>query len=91
MEEEVALLLVGEPVERQRVVTGHQVGVKGCLLAPRRHRLERLRGDRHAVADAAGLDHHVVGTPDQNFAANRGDHPTRTSGSVAFRARAGRV
>ena len=86
MEEEVALLLAGEPVQRQRVVARHQVGVEGRLLAPRGHRLERLRGDRQAVADAARLDHHVVGAPDQDLAPNRGDHPTGTSGAAAWSA-----
>ena len=86
MEEEVALLLAREPVQRQRVVAGDQVGVQGGLLAPRGHRLERLRRDRQAVADAARLDHDVVGTADEHLAANRGDHPTWTSGSLASNA-----
>ena len=83
MEEEVALLLVREPVQGQRVVPGDQMRVQGRLLAARGDRLQRLRGDGQAVADAAGLDHHVVRAPDQDLAANRGDHPTGTPGSAA--------
>ena len=91
VEEEIALLLAREPVQRQRVVAGHQMGVQGRLLAARGHRLERLGGDRQAVADAARLDHHVVGTADQDLAAHRGDHPTRTSGFLVSSACAGRA
>ena len=43
------------------------------------HGLQRLGRDREAVADAAGLDHDVVGPADQDLAADRGDHPTGTS------------
>ena len=91
VEEEIALLLVREPVQGQRVVAGDQVRVQGGLLSPRGHGLERLRRDRQAVADAAGLDHDVVGTADEHLAADRGDHPTWTSDSLAANACAGRV
>src|SRR6266516_6945461 len=91
MEEEVAFLLIGKPVQRQRIVAGNQVGVQSRLLAPRGHGLERLRRDRQAVPDAARLDHDVVGAANQHLAADGGDHPTRTSGSGASNTCAGRV
>src|SRR6185295_17500923 len=86
VEEEVALLLARETVQRQRVLARHEMCLEGCLLAPRGDRLERLHGNRQAVADAGRLDHHVVRAPDQNLAANRGDHPTGTSGAAAWSA-----
>ncbi len=76
VQEEVALLLAGEAVERQRVVAGDEVGVQGRLLAAGGHRLQGLGGDREPVADAGRLDHDVIGTANQNLAADRGDHPT---------------
>ncbi len=79
MQEEVPLLLAREPVKRQRVVAGDQVGVERRLLAAARNGLQGLRGDREAIADAARLDHDVVRPPDQHLAANRGDHADPTS------------
>ena len=75
VQKEVPLLLAREAIEGQRIVACDQVGMQGRLLAPRRHRLERLRRYREAVADASRLDHHVVGAAHEHLAANRGDHP----------------
>ena len=57
------------------------------LLAAGRHGLQGLGRDREPVADAAGLDHDVVGPADEHLAAHRGDHPTAT-GRGARRPRA---
>src|SRR5207302_9757730 len=44
------------------------------VLAHGRHGLERLGRDREPVADAAALDHDVVGPPDHHAPSHRGDH-----------------
>ena len=74
LQEEIALLLAGEAVEAERVVAGDQVGVQGGVLAARRHRLQGLGGDGEAVADAARVDHDVVGATHQHLSADGGDH-----------------
>ena len=83
MQEEVALLLAGEAVERHRVVADDQVRVQHRLLAAGRHGLQRLGGDGELVADAAGLDDDVVGPADKHLAADRGDHEAATARATA--------
>src|SRR5262249_26047434 len=57
-----------------------EVGVKRRLLSPRGNGFQGLVGDREHVADAAGLDHDMVGAADEDLAADRGDHPARACG-----------
>ena len=78
MEEEVALLLAREPVERQRVVAGDQMRVQHRLLAAAGHPLERLGRHGEPVTDARGLDHDVIGAPHHHLPANRRDHADPT-------------
>ena len=59
-QEEVALRLGGEAVERERVVADDQVRVQGRVLADRRRVAQRLGRDRQPVADAAAGDDDVV-------------------------------
>ena len=73
--EELPLVFGGEAVEGERVLAGDQLGVQEGLRAGRRDRLQGLRGDRQPVADAVGVDHHVVGAADEDLAADGGDHP----------------
>ena len=73
--EEVALLLGGEAVEGERVVAGDQLGVQEGVAPGGRDRFQRLGRDGEPVADAAGVDHDVIGPAHQHLAADRGDHP----------------
>ena len=77
--EEVALLLGGEPVQRQRVVAGDQLRVQESLPAGSRNRLQGLGGDREPVADPTGVDDDVVRAANQDLTPNGGDHPLRLS------------
>ena len=74
-QEQVALLLGGEAVERQRVVADDEVGVQRDRLADRRDVAQRLGRDGEPVADAGRrLDDDVVGAPDRDLAGDEGDH-----------------
>ena len=74
-QEEVALLLGGEAVERQRVVAHDQVAEQRHRPADRGDVLERLGRHREAVADARrGLEHDVVGPADGDLARDQRDH-----------------
>src|SRR5919197_5848233 len=48
--------------------------VQRSVFASRRDGLERLGRDGKAVADAARVDHDVVGTSNENLSADGGDH-----------------
>ena len=74
-QEEVALLLRVESVERELVVAHDEMRVQRGRLARGGNVLERLGRDGEAVADAAAVDHDVVGTADGDVAADERDHP----------------
>jgi sugar lactone lactonase YvrE len=73
-QEELALLLGVKPVQRDRVVTGHQVRVQGDRLPDGRDAAQRLGRHRQAVAHAAAGHDHVVGAADGDLAGDEGDH-----------------
>src|SRR5215213_4061733 len=72
-EEQVAFLLGGEAIQRDRVVAQDEVRVQGRLLAPGRDGLQGLGGHGEPVADAGGVDDHMVGTAHQHLSCDRGD------------------
>src|SRR5687768_4571003 len=80
MEEEVPLLLGRKAQKLHRVVADDQVGVEERLLAHGRHRLQRLGGDAQPVADAGGVDHHVIRPAKQDLSAHRRDHANASCG-----------
>ena len=86
-QEQVALGLGGEAVQRERVVADDQVGVQRGLLADRRGVAERLAGDGEPVADAAARDDDVVGPPHGDLAGEQRDHaaaPTAARSDAPF-------
>ncbi len=84
-QEELALILGGEAVQGERVVTDDEMGVEPDLPADRRHVAERLRGDRQAVADPLAVDDDVVGPPDRDGAADERDHARATAAASGAR------
>ena len=82
-EEEVALLLGGEAVERERVVAHHEMGVQGHRAAHAGDLAQRLGRHGQAVADPArGLDHHVVGAADRHLSGDERDHPATAAAAA---------
>jgi len=78
-QEQVALLLAGKAVERDRVVAQDGVRVQRDLAPDARHVAQRLGGDGQPVADPTGHDHHVVGTADRHLAFDERDHAASTT------------
>ena len=82
-QEEVALLLGGEAVERQRVVADDQVAVQRDRLARGRDVAQRLGRDGEPVADAAAVDDDVVGAAHRDLALEQGDHAVAASAAAS--------
>ena len=73
-EEQVALLLGREAVQRERVVAHDQVAVQGDRPADGGNLAQRLGRHGQPVADPGGLDDDVIGAPDRDRAADECDH-----------------
>ncbi len=59
--------------DQQAVVAADRLGVEENLLAGGRHAAQRLGTDRQPVSHPGRLDHDVIGAPDQDLSADRGD------------------
>src|SRR5438270_5818079 len=78
-QEELALLLGGESVERERVLAHDEMRVEQRLFAGGGDVAKRLRRDRQAIANAAAVDDDVVGAPDRDGPGDERDHARATA------------